>query len=110
MAVIKGEMLVCDICKKSVFLKWIKHHVEPNCGGFGSYDIYENEPNGWGMSPCSLKDKNIKNLCPDCFKVLNDHDKQLKEEMKVIEKKFEIKINEAAERMKNKIHEMFKEE
>lgn len=110
MAEIKGKMLVCDICKKSVFLKWIKLHSEPNYGGFGSYDIYEDAPKGWGWSPDSLTDKNIKHLCPDCYKVINDYDKQQKEAVKAIEKKFEIKMNEAAERMKNKIHEMFKEE
>ena len=85
MAEIKGKMLICDICGKSVFLEYLVTNSERHYGGFGSYEVYEEPPEGWNFSPIVYN--GVRNLCPDCSAPLNELEKKHKEEISALEEK-----------------------
>lgn len=60
MASIKGELLICDRCKASIFLKY--KETKEFDGGWTEIEIYESPPEGWG-SVCIDR---YTTLCPKC--------------------------------------------
>ena len=45
MATIEGENLVCDVCGRTVFLKYIE--TKEYDGGYTMVRVYEEKPEGW---------------------------------------------------------------
>lgn len=61
MATIEGENLVCDVCGRTVFLKYIE--TKEYDGGFTHLRHYEDKPEGWTYTHLL---KRTVDLCPSC--------------------------------------------
>lgn len=60
MSEVEGKLLVCDVCGKTVFLKYVGDG--KGDGGFTRWRKYEDRPEGWGRFAT------FSMLCPSCFK------------------------------------------
>lgn len=60
MSEVEGKNLVCDVCGRTVFLKYVK--TEEYDGGFTKIRRYEDKPDGWG----SMLVWKYRTLCPSC--------------------------------------------
>lgn len=60
MAETEGKLLTCDVCGRTVFLKYVK--TEEYDGGFTKVCRYEDKPDGWG----SMLLWKYRTLCPSC--------------------------------------------
>ena len=61
MATIEGENLVCDVCGRTVFLKYIE--TKEYDGGYTMVRVYEEKPEGWTYTHLF---KRTVDLCPSC--------------------------------------------
>jgi len=57
---VEGKLLCCDVCGKTVFLKYVGDG--EGDGGFTRWRKYEDRPEGWGRFAT------FSMLCPSCFK------------------------------------------
>lgn len=58
MSEVEGKLLCCDVCGKTVFLKYVGDGESD--GGFTRWRKYEDKPKGWGVS------YGLGMLCPSC--------------------------------------------
>lgn len=58
MSEVEGKLLVCDVCGKTVFLKYVGDGERD--GGFTRWRKYEDKPEGWGVW------YGLGTLCPSC--------------------------------------------
>lgn len=59
MSRVNGQLVTCNRCGKTIFLKCTGEGVED--GGFTRWNSFEAFPEGW------YKISNFGDLCPDCF-------------------------------------------
>lgn len=62
MSAIEGKMLTCDVCGKSIFLKFVGEREAD--GGYTKWREYENA-DGW--SSIHVGKISLGNVCPKCF-------------------------------------------
>lgn len=60
MSEVEGKNLVCDVCGRTVFLKYVK--TDEYDGGFTKIRRYEDKPAGWN----SMLVWKYRTLCPSC--------------------------------------------
>lgn len=60
MSEVEGKLLTCDVCGKTVFLKYVGDGETD--GGFTRWRKYEDKPEGWSVS------YGFGTLCPSCAK------------------------------------------
>lgn len=74
MTVTKGKQITCDICGKTVFLKFIEKGYAD--GGYTTYDTYEEKPKGWGTLSYPNR-RGYLEICDECSayieKTINDY-------------------------------------
>ena len=63
MARIKGQLVICDRCRKRLFLKYIG--TEKTDGGYTTWDKFEKLPEGWNTHD------ETGLLCPNCDNEFN---------------------------------------
>lgn len=68
MAEFEGKNLVCDLCGRSVFLKYIGEGESD--GGFTKWRKYEEKPKGWSSMSCVRFI--FPNVCPSCAERIED--------------------------------------
>ena len=100
MAVIDGKMLTCDVCGKSVFIKYTDSCLDTRYGGYGSYERYEQPQEGWGCIPIVHDD--IRQVCPTCAEPLNRLRELQEKEIEAVEKKWADCIKAEVEKMRKK--------
>lgn len=66
MSVTEGKLLTCDVCGKSVFLKFVGE--KQSDGGYTKWREYE-KSDGWIMN-VHVGDIWLKNVCPECGELL----------------------------------------
>lgn len=66
MTAIEGKMLTCDVCGKSLFLKFVGEREAD--GGYTKWREYENA-DGWTMN-VHVGEIWLKNVCPECGELL----------------------------------------
>ena len=62
MSEVEGKNLVCDVCGRTVFLKYVK--TEEYDGGFTKVRRYEDKPDGW--QTWHVANVIHSTLCPSC--------------------------------------------
>lgn len=65
MTAIEGKMLTCDVCGKSIFLKFVGE--KETDGGYTKWREYENAE-GW--SSVYVGKIGLGNVCPKCFELI----------------------------------------